>query len=229
MKLLVSDYDGTIYFKDDIEYTFKNLESINNLLRTGNKFCIATGRSYKSLKEQTDHFSIKYDYLATNNGNVIFDNKDNILSVKLLDKCLVREFVCALRKISSIDSIHLLDMYGYETNNFFEVVEISVYLNKKINLQEITELKELLKHFQYRMFMYKYYFKDFITKSDAVEFISTNYLIPKSNIYTIGDDTNDIDMIRKYNGFIVPKSYIDNESLNNQTLKLHELIKEKIL
>lgn len=229
MKLLVSDYDGTIYFKDDVEYTNTNLNAINELLKTNNKFCIATGRSFKSIKEQIDRFSIRYDYLITNNGNIVFDDKNNLISFKLLDKCLVRELVYALRKLSNINNIILYDMYGNETNNFFEVVEIVIGFNKRFDINELNDLKDLLKFLTYRMHYHKCYFKDDTIKSDGIKFISDTYKIPKKNIYTIGDDVNDKDMINNYNGFIIPESYINNGSLNNPTLKLHELIKEKIL
>ena len=86
MKLLVSDYDGTIkpYDKNPnfIEkLIFKeNIKSINDFMKN-NKFVIATGRNTKSISDETEKYEIKYDYLISYNGRVIVDNNNNVINV----------------------------------------------------------------------------------------------------------------------------------------------------
>ena len=47
------------------------------------------------------------------------------------------------------------------------------------------------------------------TKLSAIRYLEANNLI--SNIYTIGNDVNDYDMIKEYNGYIINKNV---ESMN---------------
>ena len=47
MKILCSDFDNTLYFKDDILKTAKNIESVRNFIAQGNIFCIITDKVWE--------------------------------------------------------------------------------------------------------------------------------------------------------------------------------------
>ena len=68
MKLLVSDYDGTI----EIEELFKDsyipkgtISNIHDFRSAGNKFMIATARPYASIIKEVDRYGIPYDFIST--------------------------------------------------------------------------------------------------------------------------------------------------------------------
>ncbi len=75
MKILISDFDKTFY----TENYDNNIKLINEFVNAGNKFVIATGRSYTSIKKEINKYNIPYNYLICNNGSVIFNEQDEII------------------------------------------------------------------------------------------------------------------------------------------------------
>ena len=83
MKLLVSDYDGTI----EIEELFKDpyipkgtISNIHDFRSAGNKFMIATARPYDSIMSEIKEYHIPYDFVSTLNGCIIHGNNGNIIN-----------------------------------------------------------------------------------------------------------------------------------------------------
>ena len=105
MKLLVSDYDGTI----EIEELFKDpyipngtISNIHDFRSAGNKFMIATARPYDSIMDEVDRYGIPYDFLSTLNGCVIHDNNGNIINSMDMPDLDIDEFY---KLYSCIDNV----------------------------------------------------------------------------------------------------------------------------
>ena len=71
MKVLVSDFDNTL-FTDDYQL---NIKKINEFVDKGNLFIIATGRNYNQLKSDIKGKNIKYSYLICEDGAKISIHK----------------------------------------------------------------------------------------------------------------------------------------------------------
>ena len=118
MKLLVTDFDGTLYTDD---YN-KNIEALNKFKQKGNKIVIATGRYLSSLKEDLDK-RIDYDYLICTDGSIIYDNNDDVIYKELLDKESCEYVINQLRKLEEVNNIYclngdkLLDYDEYDNTN----------------------------------------------------------------------------------------------------------------
>ena len=63
MKLLATDYDGTLRYAQDVMP--EDLKSIEEWKNKGNKFVIVTGRSKESIDAQVKLFNLPCDYLIT--------------------------------------------------------------------------------------------------------------------------------------------------------------------
>ena len=79
MKLFVTDYDGTL-FVDEISIK-ENIKMLLELKKKNIKIVINTGRSYPSIKNQLDTYSIPYDYLICADGSILYDDIGNILKL----------------------------------------------------------------------------------------------------------------------------------------------------
>jgi hydroxymethylpyrimidine pyrophosphatase-like HAD family hydrolase len=118
MKLLVTDFDGTLYTDD---YN-KNIEALNKFKQKGNKIVIATGRYLSALKEDLDK-RVDYDYLICTDGSIIYDNNDNVIYKELLDKESCEYVINQLRKLEEVNNIYclngdkLLDYDEYDNTN----------------------------------------------------------------------------------------------------------------
>lgn len=102
MKLLASDYDGTLHYGGAIME--EDLDAIRKWKEDGNLFVLATGRSLQSIKEQIKKFDIPYDYLITNNGGMVFDGSDNEMMANYLDYITAIDIIYAAKELENVAS-----------------------------------------------------------------------------------------------------------------------------
>ena len=233
MNLLISDYDGTIkpYEKNpniiERETFKKNIKSINKFIEKGNIFAIATGRSTDSIKEEIKKYNINYNYLLTYNGRTILNNKNKIIFSNQINNSIINNLI----NKDIIKEIRKYNDFGYtkETEN---LVYIKLFLKHFRNLKQT--LIELRKENPTTKIDYDYIYNSIIirnsfNKRNGIEELlkEEKIIIPKEKIITVGDETNDIDMINEYNGY---RMFLSNPKLlfvtNNVTTSIHKLIKK---
>lgn len=204
MKLVVSDYDNTFYIEE--QTIIDNIKAIQNFIKE-NKFAIATGRSYINFKNVDDIYHIPYHYLIINHGATILKNDfiiynktidDEIKNKLLIDLQLERAFHAygcfekinimnlTKRNFSKIcveykDAVLARSIYEIVTSNFQN--KLNVYLVDSNETIEITSAN--------------------IDKAEAIKEIAQLENINLNNIYTIGDNHNDIKMIQTYQGYAI--------------------------
>ena len=225
MKLLATDYDGTLY--TDRSNLILNMKAINNFMSNGNKFAIITGRCYTSIKKEIEHYNIKYDYLACNNGLIVFDNKDNIINSSILSLEDLNILYDIATNFPGVKDIELYSFYD-STYSFRDVLE--VYIKFK-NINYAKEYKKYIESILPNISCYnslnKLFISNNITKADAVAFIQQFNNINHNNIYTVGDNTNDLEMLEQYNGhkmlFSYPSLWFKKIPI---TREVHNLVKK---
>ena len=197
MKLLATDYDGT--FKSNLRSLQLNKVAIENFMSNGNKFAIVTGRNFESIKKDINRYNIKYDYLSCNNGLIVFDNKDNIISSSILSSDDLN-FICSSATEFGIKTPRLYNYYS-RTNSNENVLEVFVRF-KNINLakQYIKSIESNLDNIKCFYIGTYVFISNKITKADAVSLISERENILSKDIFTVGDYKNDIEMLQMYNG-----------------------------
>ena len=199
MKLLVSDYDGTINFHGKINK--EDYISLQRFYEEGNILMISSSRSFLSLYSEMLKYNIPFSLLCCNNGNAIF--KDN----KLID-------------VNNLTKKELLDMYdiftSFPTNSKFIKYEafgnivIDNPLYVKTILSQETAFESYNEQFIEKSLATDYYLNEGIIFSNrrqkdyAVRTVMRNYNIDKQNVYTIGDGDNDYEMLEGYNGYTFP-------------------------
>lgn len=230
-KIIFSDYDGTL---DTSEEDIKlNIEAISNFRNNGNLFVIATGRSYLDLKRKLDMYPIPFDYLILNHGGVILDKNEQVIDACLIPKNLVLEILETLKSNNNILKVVLFDIMKkdikivsskltkivLEMKDILSAKQISNYINmqykdnvksyvistKKYNLVEIISIKT--------------------DKGKAIEKILELENIEDNMVYPIGDGSNDVEMIVKYNGYGMKNS---EEVIYKATNKICNTVAELI-
>ena len=213
MKFLVSDYDGT--YKEDIKgkNIILNNEAIKNFLNKGNKFVIATGRSYTSIKKEINKYNIPYNYLICNNGSVIFNEQDEIIYKYPISEEILYETLEILTLSQKIKKIELFDAKGNLTQTNAEIIELLCQVSIK-NIQEIKKIKNILNYLECISFLNTFLLKTPSNKKDGIEIIAKKEKINPNDIYTIGNDINDLEMLKAYNGYKIiysnPKLLLKN-------------------
>ena len=171
MKLLVSDYDGTIFDQDCIKDTRKNIDAIKRFKDKGNMFAIATARIFPSIKSQIEKFNIPYDYLICCNGGCVFDKNDNLLYSNPIDQTQLKLILKYLKTLPYIKHIKLLDSYGQETTNTKDTHQIYVQVYFKKTLEMLKIKKELYPLESYGILHISYFYKH-TEKPDGIRLIA---------------------------------------------------------
>ena len=213
MNLIVSDFDGT-FFDDDYN---KNIELI---IKYNNDFVIATGRNIESLKKD---LKVNCKYYICNDGGYILDN-----NYDLIYRNHISEYTVA--KIYS----RMIEL-GYEDYFFDNLEELSKKIINNINKisvkikdrNAINDMEYLLKDLAD---VYAYISTNWINilsidskKENAIDFISKldNY----DKIIVVGNDINDYEMLKKYDGYLISKEDNKNFKTIKNFLEIEDIIK----
>jgi hypothetical protein len=203
-KILVSDFDGTFLLND--EDIIKNIEKVEEFRKQGNIFIIATGRSNDEFKEALSKYPLTYDYLIINNGATIL-NKDH----KFLSNCIIKNWV-KKSLLKKLELSAITNIYGCTILN--SKIDVNNKRLTKIHI-EYSSLEEAKKISNFINKKYKLFLKSFVivsrnsveiisskcNKAKSVQKIARAKKINKKDIYAIGDSYNDLDMIKKFNGY----------------------------
>lgn len=221
MKLLVTDYDNTLElhydFTDNISILKRNIKAINKFMKK-NLVCIATGRHFDAIYKTLIENNIKFNYLCANNGAELYDGTYNLLY------CLPIEE----------QDLGILIKLGYKV--FFRnpcnsklISSANLYFD---NLKDFEQVKEYLDNNLTKSFVeYKYpkikVINEKCNKLDIIKIIQDAEKIDNKSIYTIGDDINDIQMIKHYNGYsLITAKEETKRAASKLYEELNQLIKE---
>ncbi|MBE6144371.1 MAG: HAD family phosphatase [Firmicutes bacterium] len=200
MKLIVSDFDNTFY-SDNYE---ENIILINEFVNKGNLFVIATGRPFDLLKKDIQNKNIAFEYLICTDGAVVYDKDFNILKLDYMNKLVALKILEELKENKNIEKVYLniendfiCGVYGLykdykKAKQLLEIIKTNYDVDGYLGLHWINIINKN------------------ITKIDGIEYVKNKINIKDSDIYTIGDNVNDLTMINKYNGFIISQNNQNN-------------------
>lgn len=222
-KLLISDYDNTFHvyydsllenkikFKNDkIFYDESNMINKVNKFRNNNLFCINTGRSYNSLKGVSPNLT--YDFLICNNGCEIYDSQDNLLNYECMN-------TTDIKLINEFNFNQNCEVKKYYPKNIFDedkLLAVSIKCTNKDYFDEIVDYfsTNLIETKCYYLFPKIRLVNNKINKNSAIDFLIKRNYISKDNIYVIGDDDNDLPMLKNYNSATMKWCSSNIEKLN---------------
>lgn len=102
MKILASDYDGTLKFGESV--LDEDIEAIRRWKTQGNLYVIVTGRSRSSIIEECHAHQIPADYYVTNNGGMVFDAQGKELLSSQMDSLTAVDLMFAAHETPGIAS-----------------------------------------------------------------------------------------------------------------------------
>lgn len=235
MKIIFSDYDGTIKtFLNNPnifeKITFeKNLKSINNFLRNDNKFVITTGRSTSSILEEIKRYKINFSYLTTYDGRVTFDNNLDLLDAKKISKEVLLELKKIIENEKIIKRATIYDEYG-------KIDEINEVVLMSIKPKSINELqKNLRSMFEYEnsiSIIPNFLYNEIVVAPKSNKVDGARFLIEKNNwnikdVCSVGDSKNDLELLTEYDGYRMLFSHnCLLMPIENVTTSVHKLIKK---
>jgi len=201
MKIIASDFDNTFFVKDE-ELLKENIEEVKRFIEDGNIFIIITGRSFTNIKKEIIKNNISYSYLVCQDGANIFDKNDN---------CLISNYL-PLNKNKKITEYLEKKQIDYSYESAFNDNDIQSNATKiTITLKPTDNKVEILENIKKQANVYAYVSSKHINIIDSKINKSTalGYLIKENyiddSVIVIGDDINDYEMLKDYNGVIMKK------------------------
>ena len=209
MKLIVSDFDLT-FFDDDYD---ENITLANDFVDKGNIFVIATGRSYELLKKEIENKKIKFKYLICSDGAVILDENLNVLKQVVFEQNYINKIIENLKKDINLSSIDI------DSNEMGISGVYCVFNDIKYARRVLENIKKEYNVDGYVTTHGINIVKKNISKVNGIDYIKEILKIKDENIYTIGDNINDLEMINKYNGYWIKGEKINGVSNFKEFIK----------
>ena len=253
MKLLASDYDGTLKYAQQIMQ--EDLDAIQRWRDAGNLFVINTGRSMESIKVQMEKYNISADYYITNHGGMVFDKDEFELFSSYLEYITSLDIIYIAKELEGVVSYVVNDgkhrhriivndrlqekryMQLQPDMSEDEVLDLGKYAKITISMSETGAAIELAN--QLNTFFsddITAYANNFvveigpkgITKATGMEFLCEFEDIDEYDTYAIGDSYSDIEMIEfSPNGACISTAPDDLKWVAKQQYdSIHEMIDE---
>lgn len=228
MKILVSDFDNSFYTKDySIDEAIMRIKEFRS---KGNIFILATGRSVTNLlKELSNYDPYIYDYLLCNDGAIIYDDNLSELARNDLTHNNRHGIVMMLNASDSITKVTIDNGYDFLENPDAEGVRLvgTLDIDKKDKAQEL--LNDILdKYKEYTGYLSTYsmiILNNYMNKGYALNNLCELQGFNKDDIYTLGDEVNDYQLIRDYKGYAIEGSNKILDSVKTGNVKnIGELI-----
>lgn len=201
MKILVSDFDNTIY----TEHYLENIKEVNKFVEQGNLFIIATGRNIKDLLKDLNYPNIYCSYIICNDGGSIFDKNLNPINRINIDDHLVKPIINMLidnyRQVEwYIDNgSTLINDYVYPVNGI-----IAKYYDSELAINTLNSIVERFPEVHgYLSERWINITNKLVSKGNAIDYLVKLNGYNEEDVFVIGDGINDISMLEKYHGYAV--------------------------
>lgn len=240
-KVAASDFDGTLFINQQISE--ENLSAIKKWRSAGNKFGIVTGRTFVMLEKHLQEFNLAVDFSICCNGAIIYDGASKIIFETELPKKILLELInepflqktkhyafetaqkvyCARVKSNSW-VLREKDLWNFP----LEIIE-SAQINDLPRINQLALDFESPDEAQISAEMLNKKFGDVIyaqknTHSVDIVIAGMNKARGVENLlkvmnwdakaYVIGDESNDLPMIRHFGGYTVAtaKDFVKREA-----------------
>ena len=223
MKILISDYDGTLLIDDNV--TQQDIKKINEFRKRGNMFIISTARNFEAVKKECLKYGINVDYFFCDNGSVILNNEGNVIYKQYLREKERMSIERAIEKYKDLINVKRYGVFSKQEKDITNIVEYK--MDGKIEV--LKELKNILesKVIQAKLQITE---DDKLiihtgTKEEIIQIFINQNNICKSIITTIGDELDDFNMLKLYNGYRMEKcNDVLRQNIKQSVKSVSELI-----
>lgn len=219
--LFVSDMDATL-LNENHSVSARNREAIEYFISEGGKFTVATGRMVDAVKAYFNQFTINAPAILHNGAKIYDFDCQKAIYEKFIEKNRKESIKCVYNDIPEIGLEIYSDekVYVYrpcDETNRFKTKSYDVYYTVPDELWDKPWIKVLLIGEKELLDKYEPIYRakydkgncvrsgskyldvvaNGVSKGLALEKLASLYNIKKNNIYVVGDNMNDIDMIKR--------------------------------
>lgn len=214
MQIIASDFDNTIYYEGRDELNKKNIESIRKFINEGNIFIIITGRNFTRLKKTIDENNIPYTYLVCEDGAKLFNSEDICIDSTYLDE---EEIVRVKQVLEDLKADYYLDDGYKETNSHPDCVKIVVRTSSLDEKEKIlNEIYDKINVHIYASRNHVNIIHKTVNKEYALRRLFDREKLDYSKLHTVGDDLNDYEMLKAFDGVVIKEHNPILDELNKE-------------
>lgn len=223
MKIIISDIDNSLSSLNNDEL----MKSLRIFFSNGNKFIIATSKAINYVADILSLSDLIAEYYICNDGAAIFDRYFNILYRKDLNNNIVRPIFNMLSDDGNILETYVDTSHGFVTDT--KVVANGIVARPL----DDTKAELLLDSIKLKYPNVNGHISDNIiniidrdaSKKNALEFLENDYRLDTSSVYVLGRDNTDLELMEKYNGYILKNSSLDlRKYAKGEVSSLKELV-----
>ena len=223
MKIIISDIDSSLSDLNNEDL----MKSLKIFLSKGNKFIIATSKAINYVADILSLSDLIAEYYICNDGAAIFDKYFNILYRKDLKQNIVRPIYQMLEDDSNILETYVDTSHGFVTDT---KMVANGLVARPIN---DTKAEILLNNITLKYPNVHGHISDNMiniidieaSKKNAIDFLEQDYRLNTSNVYVLGRDNSDLELMEKYNGYVLKDSSLDLKKYSKGEVKdLKELV-----
>lgn len=224
MKLLASDWDGTL--RRNLDVDVRDLTAIKKFRSLNHVFGIVTGRSIGMLKNELAYYHVPYDFMIGTNGGVIANEQLEVIwrhdiefdaAIKLIEylktKPTVMFGISDGDEFGNIHSPHdegestLIDIHPIDPQLIINRKQINSFYLRDETTEKTHELYDDLNELFGKDMKFHYNTGTIDVSAANVSkrtgILKLMELYNSKDIYVIGDGHNDIEMIEAFHGFAV--------------------------
>lgn len=222
-KILFSDFDGTLYVNSAVSKADR--EALQRWQAAGNLFAMASGRQISALRDHLAEEGVEWDYLLCLNGAEAYDRKEQLLFETAIDITLLPDLyrtivqddgwanVCYGPRADRVKTEHCSDFntdhVHYPESHLSTFTRFTQICTAMPTDAEAPAVKKRVMD----------RFGDYVcaelngrcidvnargvSKSSGISKLIAQLGIDKENVYTIGDNFNDLCMLTAFNGYAV--------------------------
>ena len=247
IKIAVTDFDGTLSpFKERIPD--ENIKAIHKWRSAGNKFGIATGRCLDFIEFDLKNYDITLDFLICVNGAVVFNKNREILHSVTIPIDVMKEFIkLPLVKDSGLPLIVLCERNSYSIRPYPEVpadIVPTLTLEEAAAREDVVQFGIRFETVEDTVKAIAEIQKDFpmlggnpnrnyldinikpVDKKYGIERLLELMHWQDNQIFVIGDDINDLPMIKHFKGFTVKNAA---PLVRDAALKIYNSVGEMLI
>ena len=214
--ILFSDFDDTLFFREEPSKSEQNLSAIREWRAAGNQFCITTGRSYLSLTTEFPALKELCDFYILDSGSIIYDKNGKLLHTYHFPAQLVEKIVDSSKTLpeASVACYYTAGSEGfsYETKN---ITKLRFWFKNPDILDQFLEEMSAFPALAFKSITISRHkelegCKGFIElipldsgKSQAIKFLAKHENLPLDDIVTVGNGLNDYGMIKDFSGYMI--------------------------
>ncbi len=216
MKILASDFDNTLFFKDGVHK--EDVEAIRTFQKQGHLFGLCTGRQLEGIKypfgglKEYPLTDIDFDFYITLSGGVIFNKKEDIIFEKSIPMNIVREIANTIPVHMSIvykDEIYMYrpegETWGTTVDTLdeltFDEADAFSFHFPEGDLENATNAMDYI-NARYNDICAAYQNNNHVdvcgvgcSKGTGIDYVVNYFNINQNDVYGIGDSWNDLPLL----------------------------------